>query len=107
MISAETWTWLATHDTPRDVVNDIIAHEAGVNIAIPVNAIVITTVHKLDGTTVLETSCADFDAWQKLPQVVSYQGIICGKTGWSSDTGQACYKSTATIANIINPKGSR
>jgi hypothetical protein len=75
--------------------------------ATTVNAITLTAIHRLGSETVLETDCSDFDAWQALPQVVSYNGIVCGKTGWSSDTGKACYKSTASIATVIKPRGSR
>lgn len=74
---------------------------------VAVNAIVLTNVHKIDGATVLETACSNFDTYKALPQVVSYQGIICGKTGWSSDRCYACYKSTAAIATVVVAKGSK
>lgn len=61
-------------------------------------AIVIAAFVVLDGQYVLETACADFDAYQALPAVVSYQGRQCGKTGWSSDRNYACYKSGVPIA---------
>ena len=66
-----------------------------------VSAITITAVHKLNGETVLETTCNDYEEYQKLPQVVSYEGIICGKTGWSSDRNYACYRSSAKIAKVV------
>ncbi len=67
--------------------------------------IVLTAVTTIDGETVLETSCRDFEEYKLLPQVVSYQGIICGKTGWSSDRNYACYKSSAAIATTVKVGG--
>ena len=62
------------------------------------DAIVITCVHRMDGQLVLEMECADFDAYKALPAVVSYDGVVCGKTGWSSDRNYACYKSGVPLA---------
>jgi hypothetical protein len=56
-------------------------------------AIVILAAHNIEGQTVLETECANYDCWLSLPSVVSYDGATCAKTGWSSDTNRACYKS--------------
>ena len=61
-------------------------------------AIVITAFYILEGQYVLETACADFDAYRALPSVVEYQGRRCGKTGWSSDRNYACYRSGVLIA---------
>jgi hypothetical protein len=68
------------------------------------DAITLTAIHKIDGETVLETSCQDFEEYKRLPQVVSYQGIVCGLTGWNSDKNYACYKSSAQIATKIQPR---
>ena len=70
-------------------------------VAHTVDAIVLLNAQRLDGDLVLETPCKDFDAFTKLPQVVAYSGIMCGKTGWSSDTYKACYKSSAQVARAI------
>lgn len=63
------------------------------------NALVLTSIHRIEGDLVLTTTCRDFDSFAKLPAVVSYKGTECGKSGWSSDTGIACYKSSANIAH--------
>ncbi len=62
------------------------------------DSIVITCVHRMDGQLVLETECADYDAYKALPEVVSYEGTVCGKSGWSSDRNYACYKSNMAVA---------
>ncbi len=61
-------------------------------------AIVIQVATWYDGELVLETVCRDYDHYKSLPDVVLYEGVECGKTGWSSDNGYACYKSGAAIA---------
>jgi hypothetical protein len=63
-----------------------------------INAIVILNAQAVGDELVLETSCADFDTLKTLPQVVSYEGIVCGMTGWNSDRGHAYYKSKVKIA---------
>jgi hypothetical protein len=65
-------------------------------------AIVLQRVGKVDGTTVLETSCPDYDHYRALPQVVEYEGVRCGKTGWNSDRGYACYQSNALMAQAVS-----
>ena len=42
--------------------------------------------------THLQTDCRDFDAYEALPDAVSYQGSPFVKTGWNSDSGTANYK---------------
>lgn len=61
-------------------------------------AIVIQAATWYDGELVLETVCRDYDHYKSLPDVVVYEGTECGKTGWSSDSHYACYKSGAAIA---------
>lgn len=63
-----------------------------------INAIVILNAQAVDNELVLETSCPDFDTLKTLPQVVSYEGIVCGMTGWNSDRGHAYYKSKVKVA---------
>jgi hypothetical protein len=65
------------------------------------DAIVITLATWITGHLVLETNCLDYDAYKALPQVVEYRGIECGKTGWNSDTGYACYQSSAYLAHLV------
>ena len=62
------------------------------------DAITLIAAYIIEGETVLETVCNDFDAYCALPSVVQFEGRVCGKTGWSSDTNRACYKSGARVA---------
>lgn len=64
-------------------------------------AIVLTTVAYVDFDLVLETNCRDYDHYTTLPEVVNYQGVECGKTGWNSDRHYACYKASAHIAKAV------
>ena len=52
---------------------------------------------RVDGVMCVMVDCADFDHYKRLPQVVNYLGVRCGKTGWNSDTNRAHYQSNATI----------
>lgn len=54
--------------------------------------------HVLDGEMVIEVSCSDFDNYKSLPDALLYKGIVCGKTGWSSDSNLCCYKQNAKLA---------
>jgi hypothetical protein len=65
--------------------------------AVP-DAIVIQVAYKCAGELILETICRDYDHYCSLPDAVVYEGIVCGKTGWSSDRNYACYKSGAYVA---------
>jgi len=65
-------------------------------------AIVLTIVQRIEGELVLETNCTDYDHYKTLPEVVAYDGILCGKTGWSSDRNYACYKSGVKIARAVS-----
>jgi hypothetical protein len=69
-----------------------------------VDAIVITSHGIIEGQYVLETACADFDAYKALPDVVMFEGKLCGKTGWSSDRNYACYKSGVPVAFPIESR---
>lgn len=64
-------------------------------------AIVITSYARIEGELVLETTCRDYDHYKSLPDVVEYEGVVCGKTGWSSDRNYACYKSSAKVAHKV------
>lgn len=65
------------------------------------DAITLLVAAWVEGQLVLETGCEDYDAFKALPAAVTYQGVECGKTGWSSDTGRACYKSGAPVAYSV------
>lgn len=56
------------------------------------DAVAILAEHSLGKERVLETSCADFDEYSELPNVVRYFGRVYTKTGWNSDKGMAYYK---------------
>jgi hypothetical protein len=61
-------------------------------------ALVIQAAMWNQGHLVLEVHCHDYVCYRALPEVVVYQGVTCGKTGWSSDRHYACYQSRAHIA---------
>ena len=61
-------------------------------------ALLLTATYFSEGELVLETTCWDYDHFRTLPEVVEYRGNVCGKTGWNSDRGYACYKSGVPIA---------
>lgn len=64
-----------------------------------VRAIIVWVVQ---GETIAEVDCEDYDHFTTLPDVVSYDGIMLGKTGWNSDTGRACYKSRAQVLKVVD-----
>lgn len=69
-------------------------------------AIVIQSAVMYEGELVLETVCRDYDHYKSLPEVVIYEGTVCGKTGWSSDRNYACYKSGAAIATASHSRNN-
>jgi hypothetical protein len=54
----------------------------------------------IEGRTCVMVNCLDHDHFKRLPEVVSYNGHLLGKTGWNSDTQYAHYQSNATILHI-------
>jgi hypothetical protein len=62
-------------------------------------AIVIQIATWYKDEFILETTCRDYDHYVSLPNVVTCDGVECGKTGWNSDRCQAYYKSTAIVAH--------
>lgn len=73
----------------------MVAHE------VP-KVIIIQVAQRIDGELILETTCRDYDHYKSLPDVVAYEGTICGKTGWSSERNYACYKSSVKMARHIH-----
>lgn len=65
------------------------------------NAIAIVSEHTIDGQLVIQTNCPTFDTFAALPDVVEYKGQHLVKTGWSSDSGFACYKTGMPFAKTI------
>lgn len=49
----------------------------------------------------LEVPCADYDALVMLSTVLSYNGLLYGRTGWNSDRCVAYYQSGVTIAHVV------
>ena len=65
------------------------------------DSIVIISSDKIEGVVCLSTSCIDYENYRTLPQVVDFDGIICGLTGWNSDLQLAYYQSKTKIARAI------
>jgi len=55
---------------------------------------------RIEGVQCAVVTCHDFDHFKRLPEVVSYNGILLGKTGWNSDTNHAHYQSNAQMVRI-------
>lgn len=66
-----------------------------------VGAVTVVAEYTLDREMVLEVECRNFDHYRTLPSVVSFRGIECVRTGWSSDTCLACYKQSCMIARKV------
>jgi hypothetical protein len=74
------------------------------NNALPTNGIAVLNFGLLpspDDNCFLETSCLDFDAYKKLPDVLAFAGDKYVKTGWNSDTGRACFKTGRPFAVAV------
>jgi hypothetical protein len=71
-----------------------------------VKGITILQHATVEGTLCLACNCADFDCFKALPEVVEFEGKLCGKTGWNSDKNLAYYQSNARIALTIPTKES-
>lgn len=48
-----------------------------------------------------ETSCLDYDDYERLPNAVELDGRMYVKTGWNSDRGRAYYKTGRPVAKAI------
>ena len=66
--------------------------------AVAIEAIDIIQQSKIGPVFVLETSCRDYEHYSNLPVAVSYNCRVYVKTGWSSDTYRACYKTGVPYA---------
>lgn len=62
--------------------------------------LVAERVEVIEGDTCIVVTCHDFDHYKRLPAVVSYNGIRCGKTGWNSDTNRCHYQSNAVLVRV-------
>jgi hypothetical protein len=63
--------------------------------------ITIKADYHLADCRVLETDCADYDAFAALPRVVERDGVMFGLTGWNSDRGMAYYKNWIALAKVV------
>jgi len=61
-------------------------------------AVIVRKHDEVEGDFILETDCADFEAFKRLPAAVTFDGRTYGKTGWNSDSGYACFKTGVNIA---------
>lgn len=66
-----------------------------------INVIPILMECYLEGERIIETGCLDYDHYFFLPEAIEYEGMVYCKTGWSSDTNRACYKTGVKFANPI------
>ena len=57
-----------------------------------------TCMDKGQSIVELVVDCRDFDHYKLLPDVVSFEGAIYGKTGWNSDNGAAYYRNAPRLA---------
>jgi hypothetical protein len=56
---------------------------------------------KVDGVFFVIVPCPDYDAFASLPAAIEYEEIVCGKTGWNSDRGEAYYNSKHGFAKAV------
>ncbi len=70
------------------------------NVKVVSDHLVAEVVAEYDGVTCIVVHCDDFDHFKRLPQVVSHNGIMCGKTGWNSDTNRCHYQSNASLVRV-------
>jgi hypothetical protein len=62
----------------------------------------IQALQIIEGQTVAEVDCRDYDEYHALPDALEVEGKILGKTGWSSDRHYACYKSGVLLGKIVD-----
>jgi hypothetical protein len=55
----------------------------------------------IDDVICCVVDCNDYDDFTSLPQVISYNGILCGKSGWNSDINEAYYQSNASLVRKV------
>jgi hypothetical protein len=55
-----------------------------------------------DDIIVLIGECADYDAFILLPRVLRWEGDLYAVTGWDSDKGEAYWKPSRLIAEVVS-----
>jgi len=54
-----------------------------------------------DGDGYVEVTCADFDAFKRLPAGIRFESKTYGLTGWNSDSHKAYYKMGRKFAEAV------
>jgi len=62
------------------------------------NAMTVIMAVPIDGVLCLAVDCENFDAYKRLPAALSYNGIVCGLSGWNSDKCVAYFQSNKPVA---------
>lgn len=63
--------------------------------------LVALQVGVVEGTTCATVHCDDYEHFKQLPEVVSYNGMNLGKSGWNSDTQRCHYQSNVNILHKV------
>lgn len=62
-------------------------------------AVRVIVAEQFDGGTCLTVDCSNgYDDFKSLPQAVTFNGKVFGKTGWNSDRGVAYYRDDEMVA---------
>jgi hypothetical protein len=69
--------------------------------AIATKHLVVLAYEKIEGDKVITVNCRDYDHYSRLPECVSVEGELFGKTGWNSDKCNAYYKTNMRLARSI------
>lgn len=71
------------------------------NLKIESDYLVALSVDVVEGKTCVAVTCNDYDHYKKLPEVISHNGILCGKTGWNSDKDRCYYQSGVGLVKKV------
>lgn len=66
----------------------------------PLPMVKIEVLQKIDSEMVAEVACRDYTVFCALPDALEIDGLIFGKTGWSSDRNYACYKTNVLLGLV-------
>jgi hypothetical protein len=61
----------------------------------------IQTFMQVEGKWVASVDCDDYDHYKSLPHAMEVNGILVGKTGWSSDREAAYYQQGALLGKVV------
>ena len=65
------------------------------------NKIRIQAVQKIESEIIAVVDCNSIDDYKRLPDAISFEGKVMGKTGWSSDYGYAYFKTGSLLAKKL------